>query len=671
VKIVGEFPREVREIETCWIPLADGTRLAARIWLPVDAEARPVPAILEYLPYRRRDGTILRDAQTHPYFAGHGYASVRVDIRGTGDSEGFIKDEYLPQEQLDAVEVIDWLARQSWCSGRVGMMGISWGGFNSLQVAARRPPALKAIITVCSTDDRYRDDCHYMGGCLLNNNFTWASTLFAYAAQPPYPEVVGERWRDMWLARLDQHEPPLIEWLSHQTRDAYWKQGSVAEDFGAIDAAVYAVGGWADGYSNAIPRLLAGLRCPRKGLIGPWAHDYPHFAAPGPTIGFLQEALRWWDQWLAEKKTGIMAEPMLRIWMQDSVPPASTYAERPGRWIAEAGWPPASVSPRRYHLAEHRLSIDPQPNRALILASPLTTGTANGEWCPYGNDGELPADQRVDDGRSLVFDGESLTDQLEILGAPRVALRIAADRPVAQVGVRLCDVAPDGASTLVTYGVLNLTHRAGDADPEPLAPGEHVQASIALNDIAHRFPPGHRIRLAVSSALWPMVWPVPHRAELKLATGDSHLELPVRRSGPLDAALRPFAGAEASPAARAEVVRDAGRTRTIIEDPTTGITTVAVARADRDFRLLDIGVRVRKKTDECFVTHATDPTQARAETEGIWETSCGDWRVRTETRTVMTADPESFRVDVALDAFEGDTRVFSRRWKRAIPRRLV
>ena len=257
-------------------------------------------------------------------------------MRGSGDSDGLLADEYLPQEQADAVEVIAWLAAQPWCSGAVGMMGISWGGFNALQVASHRPPALKAIITACSTDDRYADDCHYMGGCLLNNTIAWGSTMFAFGAQPPDPEVVGERWRDMWLERLENNPLMAATWIEHQHRDDYWKQGSVCEDYAAITAAVYAVGGWADGYSNAIPRLIAGLPGPKKGLIGPWAHAYPHVAQPGPQIGFLQEALRWWDHWLKGIDTGIMDEPVLRAWMQESVPPATTYAERPGRWIAES-----------------------------------------------------------------------------------------------------------------------------------------------------------------------------------------------------------------------------------------------------------------------------------------------------------------------------------------------
>ena len=225
---VPALPRAVREIENLWIPLSDGTRLAARLWLPEDAERAPVPALLEYLPYRKRDGTAERDALTHPYLAGHGYAAVRVDIRGSGESDGLLSDEYSLQEQDDALEVIAWLAAQPWCSGTVGMFGISWGGFNALQVAARRPPALKAIVTLCSTDDRYRDEVHYMGGAKLDAGFGWAGFFFADMCHPPDPALVGERWRAMWLTRL-QNLPLLLErWLTHQHRDAYWRHGSAA-----------------------------------------------------------------------------------------------------------------------------------------------------------------------------------------------------------------------------------------------------------------------------------------------------------------------------------------------------------------------------------------------------------------------------------------------------------
>ena len=338
--IVTTFPRAVRVIEHTLIPLKDGTQLAARLWLPDDAEQNPVPAILEYLPYRKRDGTYERDALTHPYLAGHGYAGVRVDIRGSGESDGLLADEYALQEQDDALEIIAWLAAQPWCSGAVGMMGISWGGFNGLQVAARRPPALKAVVSICSTDDRYADDVHYMGGAKLLAGFGWASFFFGAMCHPPDPALVGDRWRAMWLERLENVPLFLEIWMRHQRRDAYWKHGSVCEDFGAIQCPVYAVGGWTDGYTNAIPRLLEHLAAPRKGLIGPWAHAYPHFALPGPQIGFLQDMLRWWDHWLKGVETGVMDEPMLRAWMTDSVKPATYHKELPGRWVGEPSWPP-------------------------------------------------------------------------------------------------------------------------------------------------------------------------------------------------------------------------------------------------------------------------------------------------------------------------------------------
>ena len=354
--IVTTFPRAVRVIEHTLIPLKDGTTLAARIWLPEDAEQNPVPAILEYLPYRKRDGTYERDALTHPYLAGHGYAGVRVDLRGSGESTGLLFDEYAEQEQDDGVEVIAWLAAQPWCNGSVGMMGISWGGFNGLQIAARRPPALKAIVTICSTDDRYADDAHYMGGTFLTKaGLEWAFFIFGLMCLPPDPALVGDSWRATWLKRLQN--VPLFQdnWLQHQRRDAYWKHGSVCEDYAAIQCPVYAVGGWTDGYKNAIPRLLTGLKVPRKGLIGPWAHGYPHFALPGPQIGFLQEILRWWDYWLKGVDTGVMDEPMLRAWMTESVKPASHHDTLPGRWIAEPSWPPQAIMPRRLFLTDEGL----------------------------------------------------------------------------------------------------------------------------------------------------------------------------------------------------------------------------------------------------------------------------------------------------------------------------
>jgi len=425
------FPRSVAAPVTTRIPMADGVELAARIWRPVDAEEHPVPAILEYLPYRLRDGTAVRDSITHPWFAGHGYASVRVDLRGSGDSGGVLADEYLQRELDDGIAVLRWLAAQPWCTGRIGMYGISWGGFNGLQIAALQPPQLQAVITLCSTDDRYADDVHHMGGCLLGDNLSWASTMFAYNSLPPHPDAVGEDWRAMWQERLERCEPWIGLWLEHQRRDAYWEHGSICEDFSAVRAPVLAVSGWADGYSNAVFRLLAGLEVPRRGLIGPWSHTFPHLGRPGPAIGFLQECLRWWDRWLKDTPNGVEDEPMLRVWMQDSVPPTPAYEERPGRWVAEPAWPSPHTDWRALGLGERRLLAPGHEagREELSFQSPLVTGLFAGKWCSYAAGPDLAHDQRQEDGGALVFDSQPLTEPLEILGAPVLDSPLPATSP--------------------------------------------------------------------------------------------------------------------------------------------------------------------------------------------------------------------------------------------------
>jgi len=404
------FPHTVREIENAWIPMPDGVRLAARIWLPADADVSPVPAILEFIPYRKRDGMAHRDEMMHPWFSGHGYAAVRVDLRGSGDSEGLLEDEYAPQEQEDGLAVIDWISRQPWCSGNVGMIGISWGGFNGLQIAARRPPALKAVVTVGSTDDRYADDVHYMGGAQLSANFTWAQTFFSDLTRPPDPAIVGERWREMWLDRLANQTFLIERWLAHPTRDAYWRHGSVCEDYAAVECAVMAVGGWADSYTNAVLRLLAGLASPRRGIIGPWGHDYPHTAVPGPAIGFLQECLRWWDQWLKDKPTTAMEEPLLRVYVQRDLPTAPDHDFRDGERIGTDDLGPHAV--RGFHLGDGSLDDAPSPSLSLDICSPQTLGWTAGEWCAYGACADQPADQAVEDGQSLCFDTPPLAEDL-------------------------------------------------------------------------------------------------------------------------------------------------------------------------------------------------------------------------------------------------------------------
>lgn len=674
-----DLPEKVVDIENVFITMSDGCRIAARLWLPASAERDPVPAILEYIPYRKRDFMRMRDEPIHRYFAGHGYAAVRVDIRGSGDSEGLLVDEYSVQEHRDALEIIEWIAAQTWCDGGVGMMGISWGGFNALQVAALAPPQLKAVITLCSTDDRYADDAHYMGGCLLNENLQWGAILMTYSALPPDPRIVGERWRRMWMERLDNLAPFPARWMEHPWRDDYWRHGSVCENYGAIRCPVYAIGGWADGYSNAIPRLMAGLTCPRKALIGPWAHTFPHIGVPGPAIGFLQEALRWWDQWLKGEETGIMNEPAYRIWMQESVPPQPQYELRPGRWIAEVSWPSKRIENETYYLNAGRLELLPCSSEALAVASPQTTGVAAGEWCGFGADGEMPLDQRIDDGRSQTFETEPLRGRVEILGAPQVELELSVDAPIALVAVRLNDLAPDGTAARVSYGLLNLTHRDGHEFPQPLEPHQRYRVNVQLNDIAHAFPEGHRIGLALSSVYWPIAWPPPSTVTLTLYSGVSTLTLPVRAPDiATDVALRPFPPPEVAPGPEHRGLRPLPFRRTVELDLTTNETIYTLSSDGGEFGghelahlaaiEMDLGYRFIKR----HRIKDSDPQSANTEVMQTVRMRHRDWDIKLESRIRLSSvdSTKQLTFSAKVDAYEGGDVLKSRSWQLPVPRRL-
>jgi uncharacterized protein len=654
-----DFPRGVREIEHTWLHLSDGTRLGARIWLPDDAEDDPVPAVLEYLPYRKTDGTVFRDARRQPYLAGHGYAAVRVDMRGTGESDGVLTDEYTRQEQDDALEILAWIAAQPWCTGKLGMWGISWGGFNALQVAARRPTGLEAIMTLCSTDDRYADDVHYRGGCVLGLDMLhWSSSMLTWNARPPDPRLYGDGWREEWMRRLEMLTPWVEHWLGHQRRDEYWKHGSVCEDYSAIECAVYAVGGFADGYTNAVPRLLEGLSCPRKGLIGPWAHDFPESGTPGPEIGFLQETVRWFDHWLKGADTGVMDEPMLRVWMQEPVEPRPTYDVRPGRWVAEEAWPSPRIGTRVWELPAG------EPRQLLGVQ---WCGAEAGVWCSEGQSADLAGDQRPDDALSLCFDSEPLEERLELLGLPGAVLDVAVDRPNALLAVRLCDVFPDGTSALVTRGVLNLTHRESHEDAEPLEPGRRYKVRVPLDVMAYSVPAGHRLRLAVSPTYWPWAWPSPEPVRLTLHGG--WVELPERPPRAEDADLPEFGEAEQAPSIEVETGDGSPEGRSLRRNHATGLVEQVF---DWDLggsrRIVAIDLDTSDTSRTVYSIVEGDPLSAAVGFHATSGMGRGDWRMLSEVTSEMTSDLEAFHVTTTLEVTEGDAQVFARTWTYRFPR---
>jgi uncharacterized protein len=659
-RVRTRFPHTVREIENTWLHLSDGTRIAARIWLPEDAEANPVPAVVEYLPYRKVDGTAVRDSQRQPYLAGHGYAAVRVDIRGTGESDGVLTDEYTPQEQDDALEILAWVREQPWCDGNLGMWGISWGGFNSLQIAALRPPGLGAIMTLCSTDDRYADDVHYRGGCVLALDMLhWASSMLTWNARPPDPRLYGEGWREAWLARLENLEPWIERWLSHQRRDAYWRRGSVCEDFSAIECPVYAVGGFADGYTNAVPRLLAGLSGPRKGLIGPWAHAFPEDARPGPSIGFLQETVRWFDHWLKRIDTGVMDEPMLRVWMLSSVAPEPMYEVRHGGWVGEEEWPSPLISTRAWELPVEEPSS---------LRGVQSCGAEAGVWCSEGQSADLAGDQRPDDALSLTFDSDPLEEPLDLLGFPEAVLELSVDRPNALLVVRLCDVFPDGTSALVSRGLLNLTHRESHADPTPLVPWHRYVVRVPLDFTGYSVPAGYRLRLGVSPTYWPWAWPSPEPVELTIYSGWVLLpERPERTAD--DAKLPKFGEPEQSAKLAVETVEGTPGGRSLRREHATGLVEQVF---DWDLggsqRLVDIDLATSDASHTVYAIREGDPLSAEVRFRASSAMGRGDWSMRSEVTSAMTSDAEDFLVTTQLDVYEREKRIFARTWTHRVPR---
>ena len=531
---VNNMQPDVIEIEHCWIPMSDGICLSARLWLPEKNEQSPTPAIVEYIPYRKRDMVRLRDERNHPVLARHGYACIRVDMRGSGDSEGLMADMYSPEEISDGLAVIQWIAEQSWCDGQVGMMGTSWGGTNSLQMASRKPDALKAIIAVCATDDRFDDDIHHMGGCLLTDTLEWGATLPAILTSPPDPETVGPNWRQIWQQRLDHCAFPLENWIRHETRDAYWRSGSVCEIPKAISCPMLLVGGWVDRYSNTVMNLLSRSKSPCWGIVGPWGHHYPDVGMPGPGMNFQAEALRWWDRWLCGRQNGIEEEPRLRVWRQEYTSPQNKIHERPGTWISENQWPSPNVTPRTYRLGSGVLSDSAEvaSGKTAFVPNNLQIGSTSGDTGYFGRDGGLPLDQREDDARSLVFDTAPLESPLDILGHTVVTVTLEVDQPVATLVARLNDVAPDGTSSRVTFGICNLSLDQDGAKDNGLKPDTPRTVEIQLPNTAYRFGKGHRIRLAFSSSYWPLIWPAPQPARITLFPEKTQLSLPCRHENP-------------------------------------------------------------------------------------------------------------------------------------------
>ncbi len=657
----------VEEIEHCWIPLPDGLRLAARLWLPARARHRPVPALFEYIPYRKGDMVRARDERNHPVFAAAGYAALRVDMRGSGDSDGLMADMYGPEELEDAHRVIDWIARQPWCDGRVGMFGTSWGGTAALQAAVDAPAALKAVIALCATHDRYEDDIHHKGGLLLTDSVEWGATLPAVLAAPPAAATVGEDWFETWEQRLLGAAFPLEAWVREEERSAYWQWGSVARQAGRLSCPVLAIGGWSDRYSNSVMSLVE--LNPEKvwGIVGPWGHHYPDLGHPGPAIHFQREALGWWDHWLGSEEPATPNWPRLRLWLSDFDPPREVIDRRRGRWIELARPASAATESEDFYLGEGALArrLAPRSSEARIPYD-LRVGAAGGDSGYFGRYGGLPTDQASDDARSLVFETGPLEEPFSLVGSAVALLEILSDRPLAQVALRLCDVAPDGAVARVSLALRNLALDDSLETGRPLQPDRRRVLRIPFPTRAYRFAAGHRIRLALSSSYWPLAWPAPEPTRLALGLGGCRLTLP-RLAGEPAPLLTLFAPPEPKPeghrqVAKGPLTRSAGMEEGWVRSGWhQGWSAQFFPETDTLFGF---------ETSGRHALQASDPQTAVSRFEHRMRIERPDGAAEIKSWAELRSDHRFFHLQGRLEAEWRGKRLFVRDWSPSLRRRI-
>ena len=680
------------------IPARDGVELSANIWLPdtpSGAPVGPVPAILEMIPYGKDNWRRAADMTRGEWFAARGYALCRLDVRGTGSSGGIALDEYTADETRDGYDAVEWLASRSWCDGRIGMWGISYGGFTAIQVAALRPPHLRAIVPVMATDDRYLDDVHYRGGCVTVSELSqYAVSQVAMNAMPPDATFRGPAWLDEWAARLDATPPWLFAWLSHQVDGPYWRQGSLAPDYDAIDAAILNIGGWHDSYVDPAFRMQARSSSPSHTLVGPWVHSWPHTASPGPNLDELHEIARFFDRHLRDADNGWDEEPPITWFERDDAEPRAFPGALAGRWRAATSYPHPAMAVRAWAFGDGSLDPGGAPGEAPGAGEDSfrhrpTTGTRGAlSWGAGGIPNGLARDLRPDEDAGPTYTSAPLPEPLEVLGVPEVVVHVRVDAPVATLSVRLGDVAPDGTVALVSAGVLNLTHRRSHSSPEPVNAGVVEEVRVPLRTTGYRWLAGHRIRVALASSLWPVIWPSPYPATFTILRGGgtpSRLELPVipPAGGPGDA---PVPGFKTTPPdlvwptpravdGRGPAMADPPVWR-IEEDVIAGSVTVRVHDGGED--IVPDGRRLYAA--ESLVMTAWDAEPARAELDADvvyrWQErdpnrdgELLDIEIRARSR--QTSDTEAFDLHVRLEVDVAGGRFFERDWSERIPRLLV
>ena len=657
----------VLTIREVMIPMPDGIQLAADLYMPADIPAgEHLPVLLEYTPYRKNDSRGSKYSM-YTYFIKRGYVVARVDIRGTGNSQGrTIPYEYSEIELSDGDAVIAWLAKQDWSNGNVGMFGISWGGFNSIQMAVRKPPALKAFVALMATEDLYQEDVHYMDGIIHIDS--WMMSHDLSNAMPGAPEF---RLDEDWLCNRFEVEPSVFTYMREQRDGSFWDRASARDKYEQIQIPGYYIGGWYDGYRDSPPRMLEHVKAPVKVMIGPWDHYYPHNAWPAPQVEWRHEAVRWFDQWLKGIDTGILDEPRFAVYVRDWHPPGPGVDEIPGHWRWEEGWPiKRSVTKTFYAGQDHGLFSSPSAQATHSLKYKPSVGLAGGGPVMWW--GNIPPDQQSMDDYSLIYDSHPLDSPLEILGMPRAILKVSADVSRANWVVRICDVAPDGSVTQVGGAAFNGTHRKSAREPEDLIPGKVFPLEIKMHFSSWVFPKGHRIRFAINNAQWPMLWPTPYQMTTTLAIGGvegARVELPV--VPPADRPVPKFKLPEEGPSLPDYASVDSGNVsgyaeiKSIQRDEQSG-AAFGIATNATSFRY-PWGL---EHFEERLEHRTSDLNPAETSVIGIYAVAIDlkDRTIRMEQNVVFKSDLKNFHMNfIRRFKVDGET-LHEKQWNETFPR---
>ncbi len=676
-----EVSEPVYDAEVRWdvrIPARDGIALSANLWLPrprPDAVDERFPVILEMIPYGKDSWRRNTDTARGEWLAARGFALCRLDVRGTGSSEGIALDEYTEAETIDGYDAVEWLATQPWCTGDVGMWGISYGGFTSIQVAKRRPPHLRAILPMYATDDRYRDDVHIRGGCVTaSEKCQYAVSQLGMNAMPPHPPFRGSTWKADWLARLEQTPPWLFPWIREQLDGPYWRRGSLAPDYDALECAVFQVAGWSDAYVAAAFRIQERCRMAVsvRTLVGNWVHSYPDDAYPGPNVDWMHELVRFFDRYLKGVDNGWEDEPAIVWFEREYAAPEPFPVAWPGRWRAAGAFPVAGAATRTLILDRGRLGVSPARPSVDAVAHRATVGTSGAlSWGAGSAPNGLARDLRPDEARGLAYTSEPLETGFSLIGVPQAVLSVSASMPVATVVARLSEVdAMTGASSLVATGVLNLTHRDGDTDPSPV-PEVATEVRVPLRTSGYRFTAGNRIRLTILTSSWPVLWPSPFAGEVRVHLGGStpsRLELPVLPDDVVDAPVPAFR-AEPSPMREVGASEEDEPEWRIEEDVLHGTVTVTIFEGGASTQ--EDGSRLYSSERLVLTASDPDPAHTSLDSDVVYRWSGFGSEADIRARGRIVSDAEAFDVGVTLDVRLDGEPFFAREWQERILRRLV